>query len=97
MLKPEPLNHDSASLAEQVRCEAQPFIDAALKIFKERITSEYYRCRGYAYEAGLSEMRLNAHVVFCFDPNRLGVTVSTSPQFIPAPQVSHESIQLIQR
>jgi len=73
------------SLADEIRTSEKLFVDAAVEQFRRMVAMEYYRLRGYAIEAGGTEIHLKADVHFNFDPARRSVQITSVPDFLPAP------------
>lgn len=91
MSKPTPANIEGSTLSKEIR-ESEPlFIDAATAAFRERVTAEYHRLRGYAIESGMNCIDLSVTVSFNFGEQR-GVAVRSLPEFTPLPGASFKAI-----
>ena len=87
-----PSTESIASLAEDIRQQSPAFVASATTQFEALIRGEMHRLRGYAFENGVHEMRLNVGITFDFTPGRLGVVMQTVPQFVPVPRYSHQAV-----
>tara|TARA_R110002020_G_scaffold156948_1_gene339194 strand:- start:508 stop:741 length:234 start_codon:yes stop_codon:yes gene_type:complete len=65
----------------EARASAKPTIDAAASAILEVTTAEYFRVRGYAWEANMQKLTLTLSVEFDFAAE--AVRVTSQPQFIP--------------
>lgn len=87
---PEP----QLDLASQIRREQPAFVEQASKLLSEAAMAEYPRLRGYAYEAGTTEIGLTVQLRCRFGPGGVEVKVATAPEFTPPPLVRSAEVAL---
>lgn len=79
------------NLAEEIRASEARYIDAATKLFRERIKMEYPRLRGYAIEAGSNFIELRV-TLYC-DFHRGKLDMNSCPSFVPEPGVCSTTVK----
>lgn len=83
---------DPQALGDRIRQEREPFVEAAVKLFRELAAKEYLRLRAYAHEMGKAFITLRVEVRFSPDGESPSVAVATAPEVAPPPFLSESPI-----